>query len=119
MTERFIKVASVLDLPESLKNVVQFQVVDGNVEAVIVTINDESVRIVVNGTYSNNLKVLKAEPKEEKKYYVVNGTVSGLRIIAQGFEKEDEADEFIRERSYSGAELTKEVISHFVDKVNI
>jgi len=119
MTERFIKVASVLELPESLKSVVQFQVVDGNVEAVIISAANESIRIVASSSYSNNLKVLKTEPQEEKNIYIVNGKINGVPIQAQGFHKEDEADDFIREQSYSGAELVKEVHSVFTDKVNI
>lgn len=120
MIDRFEKVKTVNDLPESLKNLVQFQVVDGNVEAVTVSVNNESIRIVVNGTYSNNLKVLKAEEKEEKKIYIVSGTISDVEIIPKGFETEYEADEFIAAKGFnSNTDLKKEVRSVFVDKVSL
>lgn len=118
MTDRFEKVKTVNDLPESLKSLVQFQVVDGNVEAVTVSLGNDSIRIVVNGTYSNNLKILKAEEKEEKKIYIVSGTISDAEIIPKGFENEHEADDFISS-IYSNGDLKKEVRSTFIDKVSL
>ena len=62
--QRLISVKNASDLPEVFKGKVTFQVVDNNVEAVVFTEGDESIRIVNNGTYSNHLKILTQQPKK-------------------------------------------------------
>ena len=49
---------------------VNLQIVDGTIEAVVVTDADgKFIRIVKDGTYSDNLKVLIEEPKEYETVY--------------------------------------------------
>lgn len=49
---------------------VQFQMVDNNIEAVVVSdTNGNYIRIVKGGTYSDTLKVLVEQPKEYKTIY--------------------------------------------------
>ncbi len=91
--QRLISVKNASDLPEVFKGKVTFQVVDNNVEAVVFTEGDESIRIVNNGTYSNHLKILAQQPKKQVTKYKLSGTVGGLVMQPELFESEDDADE--------------------------
>jgi len=89
---RLAKVGSVAELPVELAPYISFQVVDGNIEAVVLTMNDKFVRIVKSGEYSVSLKVLKEEPKKEVEQWVLSGKYLGLSDVSEVFTSEREAD---------------------------
>lgn len=90
--QRLISVKTVSDLPEAFKDKVSLQVVDNKVEAVIFTIGEESIRVVKDGTYSNDLKILTQQPKKQVTRYKLSGSVGGLVMIPELFDQELEAD---------------------------
>lgn len=93
MTQRMISIKSVNDLPDVFKDKVQFQVTDNNVEAVVFTLGDDTLRIVTNGSYSNNLKVLQSQPKKEVTKYKLSGSAGGMTMQPEMFDSEYDANE--------------------------
>ena len=89
---RLISVKTVSDLPEAFKDKVSFQVVDNKVEAVVFTLGEEILRVVVNSTYSNDLKILTQQPKKQVTRYKLSGSVGGLVMQPEMFDSEAEAD---------------------------
>ena len=77
---RLISIKAVSELPEAFKDKVSFQVVDNNVEAVVITLGEETLRIVGTDSYSKNVKVLKTQPKKEVTKYKLSGIVGGLTM---------------------------------------
>lgn len=75
---RLISIKAVSELPEAFKDKVSFQVVDNNVEAVVITLGEETLRIVGTDSYSKNVKVLKTQPKKEVTKYKLSGIVGVL-----------------------------------------
>lgn len=63
---RLISVKTVSDLPEAFKDRVSFQVVDENLECIMITIGNTTIRVVSKDAYSNTLKVLAEEPDSYK-----------------------------------------------------
>jgi dihydrofolate reductase len=68
---RLISIKAVSELPEAFKDKVSFQVVDNNVEAVVIALGEETLRIVGTDTYSKNVKVLKKY--DEENIYIIGG----------------------------------------------
>ena len=95
---RLISIKAVSELPEAFKDKVSFQVVDNNVEAVVITLGEETLRIVGTDSYSKNVKVLKTQPKKEVTKYKLSGIVGGLTMQPEMFDSEYEADE--KRKSY-------------------
>lgn len=98
MTQRMQTVKKVTDLPEEFKDAISFQISDGNVEAVIVTLGDKTLRITKNGAYTETLKVMVPEPLKEVKKYKITGYINiedMLPFTEEVFDKESEADERI------------------------
>ena len=121
--QRLISVKNASDLPEVFKGKVTFQVVDNNVEAVVFTEGEESIRIVTNGTYSNHLKILAQQPKKQVTRYKLSGTVGGLVMQPETFESEHEADEKRKSYEYKfnfgEVELKIEPVVEYVDEEKI
>ena len=121
--QRLISVKNASDLPEVFKGKVTFQVVDNNVEAVVFTEGDESIRIVNNGTYSNHLKILAQQPKKQVTKYKLSGTVGGLVMQPETFDSEYDADEKRKNYEYKfnfgEVELKIEPVVEYVDEEKI
>lgn len=121
--QRLISVKTASDLPEVFKDKVTFQVVDNNVEAVVFTEGEESIRIVTNGTYSNHLKILAQQPKKQVTKYKLYGSVQGMTMVPEIFETEHEAVEkraAYSYRSYDGEfDLKIEPVVEFVEEDKI
>lgn len=122
-TQRLISVKTVSELPEAFKDKVSFQVVDNKVEAVIFTIGEETLRVVVNGTYSNDLKILTQQPKKQVTRYKLSGSVGGLVMQPEMFDQELEADEKRKSYEYKfdfdKVDLKIEPVVEFVDEEKI
>ena len=99
MTERYITVKDQTDLPASIKPLVSFQMMGNNVEAVVVKVGEDFIRIVKNGSYSETLKVLKSQPLKEVTKYKLSGLFMGLTQVEEEFDTEAEAEE--RKNEYS------------------
>ena len=120
---RLISIKAVSGLPEAFKDKVSFQVVDNNVEAVVFTLGDATLRIVTNGSYSNNLKVLQSQPKKEVIKYKLSGAVLGMTMQPEVFETVQEAEEkrsAYSYRAYDGeSDLKIEPVVEFVEEDKI
>ena len=120
---RLISIKAVSELPEVFKDKVSFQVVDNNVEAVVITLGEETLRIVTNGTYSNHLKILAQQPKKEVTKYKLSGIVGGLTMQPEMFDSEYEADEKRKSYEYKfnfgEVELKIEPVVEYVDEEKI
>ena len=123
MTQRMISIKSVNDLPDVFKDKVQFQVTDNNVEAVVFTLGDATLRIVTNGSYSNNLKVLQSQPKKEVTKYKLSGGIAGMQMQPEMFDSEKDADEkrkgYERKFDYDEVDLKIEPVVEFVEEDKI
>ena len=121
--QRLISVKNASDLPEVFKSKVTFQVVDNNVEAVVITVGEETLRIVTNGTYSNHLKILTQQPKKQVTKYKLSGIVGGLTMQPEMFDSEYEADEKRKSYEYKfnfgEVELKIEPVVEYVDEEKI
>ena len=120
---RLISIKAVSELPEAFKDKVSFQVVDNNVEAVVITVGEETLRIVTNGTYSNHLKILTQQPKKQVTKYKLSGIVGGLTMQPEMFDSEHEADEKRKSYEYKfnfgEVELKIEPVVEYVDEEKI
>lgn len=56
-------------------DILTLQTIDGKTEAIVVNYKGKELRIVVGGTYSNNLKCLIEEPQVEVIKYQVEGKI--------------------------------------------
>ncbi len=98
---RLVSVKSVLDLPECFTSLVSFQIINDKIEAIILTNGNESIRICADGTYSNNLKVLKPQPKKEiQKWRIVGKIDDTIPMQPEVFNDEFTATERQRELTY-------------------
>lgn len=119
---RLISIKAVSELPEAFKDKVSFQVVDNSVEAVVITIENETLRIVGTDSYSKNVKVLKTQPKKEVVKYKLYGSVGGLTMQPEIFDSEYEADEKRKTYEYSfqdAGNLKIEPVVEYVDEEKI
>ena len=120
---RLISIKAVSELPEAFKDKVSFQVVDNNVEAVVITLGEETLRIVTNGTYSNHLKILTQQPKKQITKYKLSGVVGGLTMQPEMFDSEHEADEKRKSYEYKfnfgEVDLKIEPVVEYVDEEKI
>ena len=120
---RLISVKTVSDLPEAFKDKVSFQVVDNKVEAVVFTIGEETLRVVPNGTYSNDLKILTQQPKKQVTRYKLSGSVGGLTMQPELFDQELEADAKRKSYEYKfnfdQVDLKIDPVVEFVDEEKI
>ena len=80
----------------TFKDAVALQIVDGNVEAIVLTVNGETLRITAGGSYSNTLKLLVEEPKDETTMFRVGGEYMGLSVDKTFTQKYD-ADNYLSE----------------------
>lgn len=123
MTQRMISIKSVNDLPDVFKDKVQFQVTDNNVEAVVFTLGDETIRIVVADSYSKNLKVLQSQPKKEVTKYKLSGSAGGMQMQPEMFDSEYDADEkrkgYERKFDYDDVDLKIEPVVELVEEDKI
>ena len=123
MTQRMISIKSVNDLPDVFKDKVQFQVTDNNVEAVVFTLGDETIRVVVASTYSNSLKVLQSQPKKQVTKYKLSGSAGGMQMQPEMFDSEYDADEkrkgYERKFDYNEVDLKIEPVVEFVEEDKI
>ena len=120
---RLISIKAVSDLPEAFKDKVSFQVVDNNVEVVVFTLGDATLRIVTNGSYSNNLKVLQSQPKKEVTKYKLSGSAGGMQMQPEMFDSENDADEkrkaYECKFDYNEVDLSIEPVVEFVEEDKI
>lgn len=126
MTQRMISIKSVNDLPDVFKDKVQFQVTDNNVEAVVFTLGDETIRVVTNGSYSNNLKVLQSQPKKEVTKYKLSGGIAGIagmqmqpEMFDSGYDADEKRKGYERKFDYNEVDLKIEPVVEFVEEDKI
>lgn len=99
MTDRFITVKNQSDLPESIKPLVSFQLADNNIEAVVIKVGEDFIRVVKNGTYSETLKVLTKQPMKSVTKWRLSGKFLDIVDVDEVFESKQSADE--KEQEYS------------------
>ena len=90
---RLISIKAASDLPSEFKDKIELQIVDNAIEAVVLKINGQSVRIVGTDNYSKNVKILTAQPKKEVTKYRLVGKVADLDVQPQTYDTEREAEE--------------------------
>ena len=91
MTVRMQTIKNQNDIPQALQGIVSFQVLDNNVEAVVVKVGEDYIRISKSDSYSSNLKVVKEQPKVAVKRFVLEGKLLGIADVKEVFEKETDA----------------------------
>ena len=92
MAFKMESVKSEKDLPKGLQDIIEFQFADSGMEAVVVRVGSEYVRICKTESYSNTLKVLKVS-KEKK--WIVEGNYKEVVKIPGLFDSQEEAQEEI------------------------
>lgn len=98
---RLVSVKSVSELPECFKSLVSFQIVNDKIEAVVLTDGAETIRICVGESYSNNLKILKQQPKKEVQKWKVSGKIDDtIPLQPEVFDEEYKAKDRQHELSY-------------------
>ena len=94
MTVRMQTIKNQNDVPQALQGIVSFQVLDNAVEAVVVKVGEDYIRISKSDNYSSNLKVVKEQPKVVVKRFVLEGKLLGIadvKEVKEVFEKETDA----------------------------
>ena len=118
--DRMITVKTTGDLPKELVDKVHFQVVDDRIEAVVVTIGDDSIRIVRSDSYGNTLKVLKLQPKKEVTRYRLHGNFLGVTYVCEVFNEkhaaESRANEYESKAGFQESGLTIEEFTDLIDE---
>ena len=118
MTDRFITVKNQCDLPDSIKPFVSFQLTDNNIEAIVIKVADDSIRIVKGGAYSDTLKVLTKQPLKSVTKYRLSGKYIGLTDVNEVFDNKYNAEtrlnEFSAKAGYDETGLTVEEFVEFV-----
>lgn len=115
-TTRLTTVKNEAALPTSLRELVYFQVVDDKIEAVVVKIGEEFIRIVKADAYGVSLKVLTEQPKKEVEKWAVVGMFKGLVQVDELFDTKAAADERLEQylSAVSWTESGVEVVSRIV-----
>ena len=93
-TIRLVTIKTQQEIPDNLKEIVKLQVQDNKIESVVIKIGDEYVRITKNGTYTDELKITKEQPKKEVKKWKVFGEVLSAEIVPKVFKTLSEAESF-------------------------
>ena len=93
-TTRLVTIKTQQEIPDNLKEIVKLQVQDNKIESVVIKIGDEYVRITKNGTYTDELKITKEQPKKEVKKWKVFGEVLSAEIVPKVFKTLSEAESF-------------------------
>ena len=119
---RLISIKAASDLPSEFKDKIELQIVDNAIEAVVLKINGQSIRIVGTDAYNKNVKILAAQPKKEVTKYRLIGKVSDLDVQPQTYDTECEAED--AKRKYDSkfdydTDLTIEPVVELVDEAKI
>ena len=93
-TIRLVTIKTQQEIPDNLKEIVKLQVQDNKIEAVVIKIGDEYVRITKSGAYTDELKITKEQPKKEVKKWKVFGEVLSAEIVPKVFKTLSEAESF-------------------------
>ena len=93
-TTRLVTIKTQQEIPDNLKEIVKLQVQDNKIEAVVIKLGDEYVRITKSGTYTDELKITKEQPKKEVKKWKVSGEVLFTEIVPKVFKTLSEAENF-------------------------
>ena len=93
-TIRLVTIKTQQEIPDNLKEIVKLQVQDNKIEAVVIKLGDEYVRITKSGTYTDELKITKEQPKKEVKKWKVFGEVLSAEIVPKVFKTLPEAESF-------------------------
>lgn len=115
---RLISIKAASDLPSEFKDKIELQIVDNAIEAVVLKINGQSVRIVGTDNYSKNVKILTAQPKKEVTKYRLVGKVADLDVQPQTYDTEREAEEAKRKYDSKFDYDTNLVIESIVELVD-
>ena len=117
---RLVTIKTQQEIPDSLKEIVKLQVQDNKIEAVVIKLGNEYVRITKGGTYSDDLKITKEQPKKEVKKWKVSGTVLESEIVPKIFNSEREAESFKHDTesrvNYNQSDLKIEEFVELVDE---
>ena len=93
-TIRLVTIKTQQEIPDNLKEIVKLQVQDNKIEAVVIKLGDEYVRITKSGAYTDELKITKEQPKKEVKKWKVFGEVLSAEIVPKVFKTLSEAESF-------------------------
>jgi hypothetical protein len=119
MTTRFVTIKTEADIPAALKGLVSFQITDGNVDAVVVKVGEDFIRINKAETYSTTLKVTKQAPKKLVKKFKLYGKFLGITDVLEIFDKQSDAEErhieFKQSAQWQDTNLVVEEFEDFVD----
>ena len=99
-TTRLVTIKTQQEIPDNLKEIVKLQVQDNKIEAVVIKLGDEYVRITKSGTYTDELKITKEQPKKEVKKWKVFGEVLSAEIVPKVFKTLPKAESFKYDTEY-------------------
>ena len=93
-TIRLVTIKTQQAIPDNLKEIIKLQVQDNKIEAVVIKLGNEYVRITKSGAYTDELKITKEQPKKEVKKWKVFGEVLFTEIVPKVFNTFSEAENF-------------------------
>lgn len=93
-TIRLVTIKTQQEIPDNLKEIVKLQVQDNKIEAVVIKLGNEYVRITKSGAYTDELKITKEQPKKEVKKWKVSGEVLFTEIVPKVFNTFSDAENF-------------------------
>ena len=121
---RMVSIKTQAEIPASLKDLVSLQIVDNNIEAVVVKVGEEYIRITKADAYGNNLKLTKEQGKVEVTRFAVTGKYLGMVEVYEEFEDKWDArakfDEYVSKAGYAehGLEVKEIVVLVEPDKIS-
>ena len=121
---RMVSIKTQAEIPATLKDLVSLQIVDNNIEAVVVKVGNEYIRITKADAYANNLKLAKEQGKIEVTRFVVTGKYLGMVEVYEEFEDKRYADArydvYVSKAGYAehGLEVKEIVVLVEPDKIS-
>ena len=119
-TIRLVTIKKQQEIPDNLKEIIKLQVQDNKIEAVVIKLGDEYVRITKGGAYTDELKITKEQPKKEVKKWKVFGEVLLTEIVPKVFKTLSEAERFKEDMeskvNYTQSDLKIEEFVELVDE---
>ena len=90
---RMVSITKQQDLPQALSGIVSFQIENDKVEAVIVKVGDEYIRVTKSEAYSSHLRISKEQGKILVKKFALKGKYLGMVDVYEEFDDKYTAQE--------------------------
>ena len=119
MNVRMVSITKQQDLPQSLLGVVTFQVENDKVEAVVVKVGEEYIRITKSETYSSHLRISKEQGKIKVKKFALKGKYLGMVEVYEEFDDKYQAQSKLEDYRSKANLYTDEETGLVVEEVEV